>query len=158
MLILVLELKQLPTYTKSEKMTIKNIQATVSELNKILNINNYVGDAIETETATLIPVMRIGVGFGAGGNTTENSGLEAAGGGAGVEPVSMVVVLKNVEGPESVRVLNLTKGNDVNKAISDLTPMVIDLIKQFIPDKNEEEDDEGEYVSQESKTVIIDEE
>ena len=138
-------------------MAVEDIKATVEELNKLINIKNYVGEAIETENATLIPVMRIGVGFGSGSTNSNETGIGATGAGAGVEPVSMVVVLKNVEGPEGVRVLNLSKGNDVNKAISDLTPMVIDLIKEFLPSK-EEDYDEGEYIPPESKKVKIDDE
>ncbi|MDL2247070.1 sporulation protein [Methanobrevibacter sp. OttesenSCG-928-K11] len=125
-----------------------NIKTTVEELHKLINIKNYVGEAIETDNAILIPVMRAGLGFGAGGNLTGEEGSDAAAAGAGVEPVSMVVVTKGVEGVEAIRVLNLTKGNDVNKAISDLGLVISDIVKELIPKKDDDDDDhdEGEYI------------
>ncbi|MBV1767922.1 MAG: sporulation protein, partial [Methanobacterium sp.] len=42
------------------------IKTTVEELRKLLEINNFVGEPIETEDKMLIPVMKMGMGFGAG--------------------------------------------------------------------------------------------
>lgn len=141
-------------------MSINDIKATVEELHKLIKIENYVGQSIETENATLIPVMRMGLGFGSGSNINNNEGINAIGAGAGVEPVSMVVILKGVKGPESVRVLNLAKGNDINKAISDLTPVITELIKEILPFDGEEEEyyDEGEYVPPETNNIKKDDE
>ena len=52
--------------------------------------------------------------------------------GAGIEPVSMVVITKGVSGIEGIRNINLTEGNEVNKAISDLGLIIGDLIKTFV--------------------------
>ena len=42
------------------------IKTTVEEIRKVLNIENVVGETIETEEFLLIPVTRMGMGFGAG--------------------------------------------------------------------------------------------
>ncbi|MCK9151507.1 GerW family sporulation protein [Methanobacterium alcaliphilum] len=115
------------------------IKTTVEELRKLLEIQNFVGDAIETEDKLLIPVMKMGMGFGAGtgegkGPDSEGEGgLAAAGAAAGVEPVAMVVVTKGVTGPEGIRVLNLTSGSPLSKAIGEVGTVITDVIKETAP-------------------------
>ena len=137
-------------------MSENEIKSIVEQLHKMINIENFVGKSVDTENATLIPVMRTGLGFGSGSNVANNKDTNALAAAAGVEPVSMVVILKGVEGPEGVRVLNLSKGNDLNKALSDLTPVITEVIKEFIPKDETEDYDEGEYVPPE-KVKVIDE-
>ena len=76
-----------------------NIKTTVEELRKLVNVDNVIGSPIETEDKILIPVIRMGVGFGAGENKPgeENNGISATGAGAGVEPISMVMIPKKVK-------------------------------------------------------------
>ena len=61
-----------------------DIKTTVDELQKLININNVIGQPIETEDKVLIPVMRMGVGFGVGENITGQEGSCAVGAGAGL--------------------------------------------------------------------------
>lgn len=122
----------------------KNIKTTVEELHKLINIDNVIGKPIETEDKVLIPVMRMGVGFGAGGNISGNDGTEAVGAGAGVEPISMVMIPKKGNDAEGVRVLDLSKGTETNKALSDLGLIITDLVKGYMGTMNE-----GEYVNEE---------
>ena len=60
-----------------------NIRTTVEELRKLISVDNVIGTPIETEDKVLIPVMRMGVGFGAGENILGREGNDAAGAGAG---------------------------------------------------------------------------
>lgn len=125
----------------------KPIKTTVEELRKLININNYIGEPIETEDKILIPVSKAGVGFGIG-ERTGNSAITGSGAGASVEPVSMVVVTKGVGGIEGIRTLNLTKGNEMNKALTDLGLIVTDILKEFLPSVMPSEnpyDDDIEY-------------
>ena len=123
----------------------KNIKATVEELDKLINIENVVGSPIETEDKILIPVMRMGVGFGAGDNLMGDEGNNVAGAGLGLEPISMVLIPKKGNDAEGVRVLDLSKGSETNKAISDIGLIVTDLIKNYL---NKEDDyiDEEEFI------------
>jgi uncharacterized spore protein YtfJ len=137
----------------------KNIKATVDELHKLINIDNVIGKPIETEDKVLIPVMRMGVGFGAGGNISGNDGTEAVGAGAGVEPISMVMIPKKGNDAEGVRVLNLSKGTETNKALADLGLMISDLVKSYVGNNNDVAYDESEYIEPEYTTKIdVDEE
>ena len=131
-----------------------NIKTTVEELRKLINVDNVIGTPIETEDKILIPVMKMGVGFGAGENILGSEGSDAAGAGAGVEPISMVMIPKKGNDAEGVRVLDLSKGTETNKAISDIGLIVTDLVKNFL-DSQQGQDvyyDESEYIEPEFST------
>ena len=76
-----------------ETMT-ENIKTTVEELRKLINVDNVIGTPIETEDKILIPVIKVGLGFGAGESILGNEGTDVMGAGAGVEPISMVMIPK----------------------------------------------------------------
>ena len=130
-----------------------NIKTTVEELHKLINVDNVIGTPIETEDKLLIPVIRMGVGFGVGENLTGKEGSGAAGAGAGVEPISMVLIPKKGNNAEGVRVLDLSKGNTTNKALSDLGLMIGDIVKKYL-NSNDDEYDESEYIEPEYTTKV----
>ena len=116
------------------------------ELRKLTNVNNYIGEPIETDDKILIPVMRMGVGFAVGKNMIRSEDSDIVGAGAGVEPTSMVIIPKSGDTTEGMRVLNLTKGNEVNKALSDIGLVISDLVKEYIKKEEDDDYDEGEYI------------
>ena len=132
-----------------------NIKTTVEELRKLINVDNVIGTPIETEDKILIPVMKMGVGFGAGENILGSEGSDAAGAGAGVEPISMVMIPKKGNDAEGVRVLDLTKGTETNKAIADIGLIVTDLVKTFLDTQTADEEyyDESENIEPEFSTT-----
>jgi len=113
-------------------MDVEPIKTTVEELLKVLATENVIGETIETEDKLIIPVTKFGMVFGAGSGEDQKEGGQGsgAGGGAGIEPIAMIVVFKGVEGPEGVRVMHLTPPNPMGRAISEVVPTVIDLIKE----------------------------
>ena len=131
-----------------------NIKTTVEELRKLISVDNVIGTPIETEDKILIPVMKMGVGFGAGENILGGEGSDAAGAGAGVEPISMVMIPKKGNDAEGVRVLDLSKGSETNKAISDIGLIITDLVKSFLDSQksNDEYYDESEFVEPQIST------
>ena len=129
-----------------------NIRTTVEELRKLISVDNVIGTPIETEDKLLIPVIRMGVGFGAGENFNQE-GSGAAGAGAGVEPISMVLIPKKGNDAEGVRVLDLSKGNNTNKALSDIGLMIGDIVKKYL-NSNDDEYDESEYIEPEYTTKV----
>jgi uncharacterized spore protein YtfJ len=131
----------------------ETIKTTVEELRKLINVENVIGAPIETEDKILIPVMKMGVGFGAGENILGKEG-NAAGAGAGVEPISMVMIPKRGNDSEGVRVLDLSKGSEMNKAITNIGLIVTDLVKKFLDDSQPSaEYDEAEYIEPEFTTT-----
>ena len=131
-----------------------NIKTTVEELHKLIKVDNVIGTPIETEDKILIPVIKLGVGFGAGENILGGEGGDATGAGAGIEPTSMVMIPKKGSDAEGVRVLDLSKGTEANKAISDIGLIITDLVKSYLDDqKSREYYDESEYIEPEFTTT-----
>ncbi|MBE6512587.1 MAG: sporulation protein [Methanobrevibacter olleyae] len=114
------------------------IKTTVEELRKLINISNYIGEPIETEDKILIPVSKAAVGFGIGEHKKENE-ITGTGAGLSVEPTTMVVVTKGKTGVEGIRTVNLTKGNESNKALNELGLILTDIIKDLVPSQNSED-------------------
>lgn len=129
----------------------ETIKTTVEELSKLINIDNVIGEPIDAGDKIFIPVMRMGVGFATGTVKGDKCG---AGAGAGVEPISMVVIPKEGNTSEELKVINITKGSEMNKAISDLGLLVSDVVKKVM-DKHADDDDidESEYIEPETINV-----
>lgn len=111
------------------------IKTTVEEIRKVLNIENVIGEVIESEDKVMIPVTRMGMAFGAGmgegkGTTNEGGSAAAAGGGAGIEPVAMVVVFKGQSGPEGVKMLPLKNPDPLTRAIGEVSNAIVDVMAE----------------------------
>lgn len=115
------------------------IKTTVEELRKLIHINNYIGEPIETEDKLLIPVSKAAVGFGIGEQKHDKE-LTGTGAGISVEPTTMVVVTKGTTGAEGIRTINLAKGSEGNKALNELGLILTDIVKDFIPSRAPEEE------------------
>lgn len=82
----------------------KLLKGTVAELDQLLNAKNVLGDPIEREGATVIPIVSYGFGFGAGGNVTPKSGNSAGtGAGGGIKPVGAIIFDKEGARVESIK-------------------------------------------------------
>ncbi len=104
-------------------MSIDQIASTILEkLREMARTETVVGKAIETEKATLIPVSKVTVGFGLGGNTGKSES-SASGGGASVEPIAFIVITDN-----GVEVQTLTRNKDVISKVVDIIPQAIEKI------------------------------
>ncbi|AIS32308.1 hypothetical protein BRM9_1494 [Methanobacterium formicicum] len=111
------------------------IKTTVEEIRKVLNIENVIGEVIESEDKIMIPVTRMGMAFGAGigdqkGTSNEGGSLGAAAGGAGIEPVAMVVVFKGQSGPEGVKMLPLKNPDPLSRAIGEVSSAIVDVMAE----------------------------
>lgn len=124
-----------------KRMNIEDpIKTTVEEIRKVLNIENVIGEVIETDDKVLIPVTKMGMGFGAGfgegkGAETQGSGGgAAAGGAAGIEPIAMIVVYKGISGPEGVKVLTLSS-NPMAQALGEIGSSAMEMMKEGMKGK-----------------------
>ena len=139
------------------------IKTTVDELRKVMNIENVIGEVIETEDKVLIPVTKMGMAFGAGmGGNKSKSGSEegqgaASGGGAKIEPIAMIVVFKGVEGPEGVRLLSLRSRDPLATVISEVGTAAVEIMGQgtkMMKDKGKKhKHEETEEKAEETKTA-----
>jgi len=94
-----------------------------------------IGKVIETEDKVLIPVAKMGMGFGAGmgegnGPESQGSGLGAgAAGAAGMKPIAMIVIFKDVPGSEGVKLVSLSSC-PMAQAMSEIGSAFVDMMKE----------------------------
>ncbi|WP_323779854.1 GerW family sporulation protein [Thalassovita sp.] len=70
----------------------KLLKGTVEELDRLLNARNVLGEPIDREGATVIPIVSYGFGFGAaGGEDAKSGGGAGTGAGGGIKPVGAIV-------------------------------------------------------------------
>lgn len=87
----------------------KLLKGTVAELDKLLQARNVLGDPIDREGATVVPIVSFGFGFGVGGGAGSPGGGAAsgsgtgAGAGGGIRPVGAIIIDKDGARVESVR-------------------------------------------------------
>lgn len=111
------------------------INSTLEGLLKVLNMDNVIGEPIESEGKTLIPITRIGMGFGAGqgqGNSSVNGPQgTGAGGGAAVEPIAFVVIDKTAEDSQQIEVIPLKSQEPLNTAISEISELALEFLNEW---------------------------
>lgn len=80
------------------------IKATLGQIEKVLDSKTVIGEPITVGETTLIPLLSVGLGFGAGGaeGKGQTSGTATAGG-AGVKPIAIIVVTKEGARIEPIR-------------------------------------------------------
>ena len=96
----------------------------LDKLKLISQAETVIGDPIETGKFTIIPVSKVSVGFGVGGNTGKIE-LNGTGGGLQVEPVAFLVVSEN-----DVRVLPVQKDSSTMQKVADLVPDVLTVFNK----------------------------
>jgi uncharacterized spore protein YtfJ len=80
------------------------LKGTVEELEKLLDARNVLGEPIERDGATIIPMVSYGFGFGAGGGTTSKSETNGGtGGGGGIKPLGAIIIDKDGARVEGVK-------------------------------------------------------
>ena len=80
------------------------LKGTVEELDRLLNAKNVLGDPIERDGATVIPIVSYGFGFGAGGGTGSKSGTSGGtGAGGGIKPLGAIIFDGNGARVEAVK-------------------------------------------------------
>lgn len=72
------------------------LKGTVEELERMLNARNVLGDPIEKDGATIVPIVSFGFAFGAGGGSGGKSGTRGmgggTGGGGGIKPIGAIII------------------------------------------------------------------
>lgn len=103
-------------------------EAALEGLFKSLS-DQLICEPIELEDQIIIPIAKMGMGLCTNMNQTgeirEKDGLKkhAAGGGAGLFPVAVLVIFKGISGPEGVKVVALSPPGE---SLSDIAHDLID--------------------------------
>jgi uncharacterized spore protein YtfJ len=100
------------------------LKTTLGEIERLLSTRTVVGEPINIDGNTVIPLISIGFGFGAGGGSGKEEKTisgEAfgggSGGGGGIRPVAIVVVNKDGVRIEPVRKAAATIVEKVGEAL-----------------------------------------
>ncbi len=131
-----------------EQHPIENLMKTTLEnIKDMIDVNTIIGDAVHTKDGTtIIPISRVGFGFGAGGSdlpmgdnshNTNKPNLFGGGAGAGIsiKPVAFLVVRE-----DTIRLLPIDHNNSYDKII-DAFPQLIEVFKgMFVKDSSDCED------------------
>jgi len=72
------------------------LKVILEEVEAVAKVKTIVGDPIQLGDNMVVPVCKVGVGFGAGGNegTSDKGGQTSGGGGGGftIEPIAFLVI------------------------------------------------------------------
>jgi uncharacterized spore protein YtfJ len=113
-------------------MSIEEILKTAGgDLQKLLSANNILGDPVDVEDKTLVPVIGFGFGYGSGGggrSTGAELGGTGSGSAGGVVPTAVIIVYKGIKGPDGFQVLSLKEPNPIIEAIGEAIPTIVENI------------------------------
>ena len=81
----------------AENNVVDILKGVVSELKEMARSESIIGDPITVGDKTVIPIVKINVGFGAGGGQGEDDKKRAGfggggGGGASIEPAAFIII------------------------------------------------------------------
>jgi uncharacterized spore protein YtfJ len=109
--------------------------ATIDEFQSSLSAMNIVGEPIELEDKIIIPITKMGIGFGTrfcqGENDNKTKGFAGSGGGMGIFPVAVVIVFKGVPGFEGVKVVPITASSSPANPVDDIADILIKKFKSY---------------------------
>ncbi|WAC04479.1 MAG: spore germination protein GerW family protein [Methanoregula sp.] len=116
------------------------IRELSAELKEFLSAQNVMGQPVDLGEKVAIPIARFGFGLGAGAGQGKDGNGDGAGAGGGIEPVALIILHKDVKGPEGVQVMSLKKDSAIAQVISalgeSLAPQVIDALKTVSSGQN----------------------
>ncbi|HEY8417144.1 MAG TPA: spore germination protein GerW family protein [Limnochordales bacterium] len=105
-----------------------NVEVILDKVVSTLNTRTVVGEPLEFQGVTLVPIVDIAFGFGAGGGEAPGgqggSGCGSGGGGGGRMKVAGVVVIKDGD----VRFLPTSTGGTLDKLL-DAVPDLLQKVK-----------------------------
>jgi len=118
-------------------MAIEQFAETLLEKIKgISRTDTVIGKPIESEQGTIIPVSKVSLGFGVGGNN-DKAEIAASGAGASVVPMGFLVINQN-----GVQMIPISKEPGSIAKITDLIPEVIGTVLKEYKDHKKSKDPE----------------
>ena len=125
-------------------MTTEDIlKITADELDQLLSPAHVVGQAIDLGDKAVIPIAEFGFGMGAGGGKGKDGEGEGSGCGGKIAPVALVLVYKDVSGPDGIQVLSLHRNNPVAQIITALSESLAPQVIKAIRDMSKPEEKES---------------
>ena len=128
-----------------------NFDSTVESLFKgmenFITSKTVVGDAIKLDGTTVLPLIDVSFGVGAGASNDQSKNNGGGGMGGKMSP-SAVLVIKDGE----PKLVNIKEQDGLTKVL-DMVPGIID---KFAKKKSDDKEDDSEEISLESQDISVD--
>lgn len=126
----------------SNNNVVEILHSVVGELKQMAQSESIVGDPITVGDKTVIPVVKMTVGFGAGGGQGESSDKKGSGfgggggGGVSIEPAAFIIMDK-----DGISLLPAKKGNweSLIEAIPGVATKIAEIKSKFKGDKGSDQ-------------------
>lgn len=125
----------------ADNNVVEILKGVVGELKEMARSESIIGDPITVGDKTVIPIVKLSVGFGAGGGQGEDEKKRAGfggggGGGASIEPAAFIIMDK-----DGITLLPVKKGSweGVIDAIPGIAKKISKLKDQFSSDKGKDD-------------------
>lgn len=106
-------------------MNIDQIASSVLEqLRSLAKTETVIGEPVQAGDFTIIPVSRVSIGFGTGGNQGKSE-TAGTGGGAVVEPIAFLVM-----NGEEVKLMPVHQSSNALHKVVDLVPDLLQMFKK----------------------------
>ena len=107
------------------------VSSRVQGMDSIMSAKTVVGDAITVGDTTILPLMDISFGAGAGAFGGEKKNNDGGGIGGKMTPCALLVIHNG-----STKLVNIKNQSNLNKVLD----MVPDIVNKFAPGGNEDEE------------------
>jgi uncharacterized spore protein YtfJ len=121
------------------------LRGVVSELREISRSETIVGEPVQAGSRTVIPIVKISVGFGVGGGEGTKPDAKAGfggggGGGAKIEPAAFLIIDK-----DDVKLVTATKGKweQIFEAVPGFAKKIGNVLDKLGGDKEDKKDGKG---------------
>lgn len=121
------------------------LKAVVGELKDVARSETVIGQPVTLGSRTVVPVMKLSFGFGAGGGQrdTDKAGQFGGGGGGGarIEPAAFIIIDK-----DDIRLLPASRGTmeQIIEAIPGIAAKLSKVASEFKQAKSKDEKPAGE--------------
>lgn len=112
------------------------MDTTMAKIREMVDVNTIIGQPIQAEGMTLIPISKLSFGFASGGSdfTTKNQKADAdnsfgggSGAGVNISPVAFLIVKG-----DTVKLLPVEPPHNTVDRVVDMVPEVVDKVTGFI--------------------------
>ena len=108
-----------------------SIEKTLNEIQKVMNTKSIVGTPIDADDKLIIPISKTSLGFGVGvadNKGTNETGIGGTGGGGSIDPVALLIVYKNIPGPNGVELVQINKDDSLEGLLSGVSKVVMGVL------------------------------
>lgn len=108
-----------------------SIEKTLNEIQKVMNTNSIVGTPIDADDKLIIPISKTSLGFGVGvadNKGSNETGIGGTGGGGSIDPVALLIVYKNIPGPNGVELVQINKDDSLEGLLSGISKVVMGVL------------------------------